>query len=114
VLMRAKPRHSHIVIAFKNAPQIAQISGANAAAFHGQHHALEAFLCLKIHSSVNALVAGFFSRKAPAEDTAMMHLDKLYHTGALRKETAQSDNLSDAAALRVMGGIRQLVLESPA
>jgi hypothetical protein len=58
--MRAKPRHSHIVIAFKNAPQIAQISGANAAAFHGQHHALEAFLCLKIHSSVNALVAGLF------------------------------------------------------
>jgi hypothetical protein len=42
-----------------------------------------------------------------------MNLDKLYHTGDLRKETRQSDNLSDAAA-RILEGIRALILENPA
>jgi hypothetical protein len=39
-------------------------------------------------------------------------LDKLARTGDLRKQTAQSDNLSDAAA-RAMQGIRQAIVEAP-
>ena len=52
------------MIALKNAPQIAQISRANAATFYRKHHALEAFLCLKIHAAINAFVAGLLRREA--------------------------------------------------
>jgi uncharacterized Fe-S cluster-containing radical SAM superfamily protein len=56
--------HCHIVITFKDTSQVPKISRTKAASFNRKYHALEAFLCLKIHSAINALVTGFFSREA--------------------------------------------------